>query len=72
MTYKVKFVVKKGGKIESTVEGIKGPSCLAKTQWVNQLGKVVSDSDTPEAFELEQELEEGTEETVSAGGEYDW
>jgi hypothetical protein len=72
MTYKVKFVVKKGGKIETTVEGIKGPSCLEKTAWLDNLGRVVEHSDTPEAFELEEELEEGVDETVSAGDDYGW
>ena len=72
MTYKVKFVVKKGGKIESTVEGIKGPSCLEKTAWLDNLGQVVEHEDTPEACEVAEELEEGTEEKVSTGDDYDW
>lgn len=64
MTYRVKFVVKPGGRIETTVEGIKGPSCLEKTQWLEDLGKVEHIDDTPEACELE---EEETEEV-----DYDW
>ena len=72
MTYKVKFVVRKGGQIESTVEGIKGPSCLEKTQWLDNLGTVVEHSDTPEAFELEEQIEEETDETITTGDSYDW
>ena len=70
--YKVKFVVKRGGKIETTVEGIKGPSCLAKTAWLDNLGQVVEHEDTPDAYELEEVEEETEEETVTTGDDYDW
>lgn len=73
MTYKIKFVVRSGGQIESTVEGIKGPSCLQKTAWLDNLGTVVKHEDTPEAFELAEEIEETEDETETvSAGDYDW
>jgi hypothetical protein len=65
MAHTVKLTVKPMGKIESKVEGIKGPSCGEKTRWLDSLGRIVVHEDTDEYHEhCETETET---ETVAAG-----
>lgn len=37
----ITFVIKLGGEMETTVEGIDGPECEKATEWLDRLGKVV-------------------------------
>ena len=39
--HKVIIIIKPGGEVETTVEGIEGPSCESKTSWLENLGEVV-------------------------------
>lgn len=43
------------GKVTVTVTGIKGQACKAATERLQGLGKTISDIDSPELFEGENE-----------------
>lgn len=38
------------GNVEATVEGIAGPSCSEASAWLNDLGDVVEDKETPDYY----------------------
>jgi Protein of unknown function (DUF2997) len=42
------------GNMKSVVKGVKGKACGELSKWLDELGKVTHDSDTPEARETER------------------
>jgi uncharacterized surface protein with fasciclin (FAS1) repeats len=44
--HEIKIVIKADGKIESTVNGVEGPSCAELTKWLEEMGSVEVDSPT--------------------------
>lgn len=46
--HEIVIIVKPDGKIESTVEGISGPTCSELTKWLEELGVVEVDKPTPD------------------------
>jgi uridine kinase len=46
MSHTVEIIIKRDGTMTSHVEGIVGPSCAEKTQWVARLGRLVKGEET--------------------------
>lgn len=44
--HEIEIVIGPDGKIESTVSGIKGPTCEALTKWLEEFGVVERDEHT--------------------------
>lgn len=50
----------KDGKVKVTVEGIKGQGCKAATERLQSLGHVITDVETAEAYEQNNEIQNVT------------
>lgn len=50
--HEIVIVITPDGKIESTVNGVDGPSCAELTKWLEELGAVVEDNATGDYYKL--------------------
>jgi hypothetical protein len=48
--HRVLLVVKPGGEIETTVEGIDGPTCESESAWLDSLGVVTTHEHTADYY----------------------
>lgn len=51
--YEIEIEVTPEGEIKATVKGVKGKQCGPLSQFLDELGIVTHDGDTPEAFQQE-------------------
>ena len=63
----VVMIIKPGGEIEATVEGIEGPSCEQATAWLDDLGEVTTHKRTPDFYAHTTSQQTTTQEHVSVG-----
>lgn len=47
----ITVTLKADGTMETVVDGIKGPSCEEATRFLEELGTVTADSNTPEFYQ---------------------
>jgi len=50
--HEITIIITEDGHIESTVGGVDGPSCGELTKWLEELGTVEVDSQTPDFRKL--------------------
>jgi hypothetical protein len=50
-TFEIEIEIDPEGGLKSTVKGIKGKSCAAASSFLDDMGKVLVDEHTKEAFE---------------------
>ena len=56
MSQRIIVKISKDGKVEATVNGIKGPTCEGKLEALLQgLGEITEERATPEYWEVEQQ-----------------
>jgi hypothetical protein len=63
--HRVVIVVKPGGEIETTVEGIDGPTCESESAWLDSLGVVTTHEHTADYYA--HVSEQSTRERVMVG-----
>ena len=51
------------GEIKSEVKGVSGPSCSNLSKWIDQLGQVTEDKNTPDYYKADGQ-------GVTVGGSY--
>ena len=51
----IRVTLKTDGKVESVVEGVKGPSCEDLLRWMEQLGTVTHEEKTAEYFQSDEQ-----------------
>lgn len=44
--HSIDVIIKDGGQIETTVQGVAGPDCGPLTAWLEEMGEVLSDDPT--------------------------
>jgi hypothetical protein len=69
MPHRIVITVLPGGKMESRVEGVAGPSCAEKSAWLDRLGRVTEHEPTEAFYEAEAEVE--AEAGLGGGGHDD-
>ncbi len=57
MQHRIVITVHPGGRMESRVEGIAGPSCTQRSAWLDRLGRVVEHEATSDYYQAEAEVE---------------
>ena len=55
-TPSIKIVVKLGGMVETTVQGVAGPSCKELTAWLAGLGSTVVDQPTSDFYRADDQV----------------
>jgi hypothetical protein len=69
MAHTVEIIIKRDVTMTSNVEGIVGPSCAEKTQWVARLGRLVKGEET-EAYYQHVDSCVSEEETTEVKSEW--
>jgi hypothetical protein len=65
--HRVVIIVRPGGEMETTVEGIEGPTCETETSWVDDLGEVTTHERTADYHAHVSQQTTREQVTVGAG-----
>lgn len=65
MRYEIEIEITSDGEVKAVVKGVKGHQCGPLSAFLNDLGDVTYDSDTPEALQQETQAI-GTRQAIGA------
>lgn len=54
-SYTIEIIIAPDGTTKTTVKGIKGPKCKDVSAWLDTVGKVTHDSETPEFRQVDNQ-----------------